>query len=364
MPVPLACLLIFLASNGIRNTVAIPLTEDVLAAQTFTANTIGSSFENISPGKDMVLIEPAIDPFGFLVTTATFSSSATSMASSSSNAIQSGSPAIWVEQPSAAITSRLSPTFVPATTSLTPSIISVMNLPQGVPQCYAGTVPFTQYWIPKENNWDENEEGEKIWLEKTGNEPLLDENNATIAFVSKSTKDKCNLEGTCLLDDGNLINVVGGRERFKIIGQRGRSKNIFGFGNRKRNLAPFVSVASNDLPHGQTIFLPQLNGTRLANGMIHNGCVRVDDDGTSFDGCQLDFFVVSYVNYLVMGLGTQVSMEFKQCTPLNYATEEMLRWMEADTTAVSHILDDQREDWNNLMAELNAKNKLPGPVVS
>lgn len=79
-------------------------------------------------------------------------------------------------------------------------------------------------------------------------------------------------------------------------------------------------------------------------------------------GCQLDFFVVSYLNYLVMGLETQVYMEFKQCTPLNYATEEMLRWMEADTKAVSHILEDQREDWSNQMAEMNAKIKLPGPL--
>ncbi|KAJ2964829.1 hypothetical protein NQZ79_g384 [Umbelopsis isabellina] len=329
MPVPLAYLLIFLASNGIGNAVAIPLTKEVIVAETSTPGTIGSSSLNLPPGNDMI-----------------------------------GSPALPLEQPSATTTTRVPSSLVSSTKDSTLSIISVMNLPQGVPPCYAGTVPFTQYWIPKENNWDENEEGERIWLEKGGKEPLLDENNATIAFVSKSMKDKCNLEGTCLLDDGNLINVVGGSERFKIIGKRGRSKNIFGFGNKKRNLAPFVSIASNDLPHGQTIFLPQLNGTRLANGMIHNGCVRVDDDGTSFDGCQLDFFVVSYLNYLVMGLGNQAYMEFKQCTPLNYATKEMLQWMEADTTTVSHILDDQREDWNNKIAELNAKIKLPGPVVA
>jgi hypothetical protein len=80
-------------------------------------------------------------------------------------------------------------------------------------------------------------------------------------------------------------------------------------------------------------------------------------------GCQLDFFVVSYLNYLVMELGNQAYMEFKQCTPLNYATEEMLRWLEADTTAVSHILTDERGDKDIKMVELNSKIELPKAVV-
>lgn len=196
MPKSLACLIIFLASNGIGNAIAIPLKEEVIVAEKFTSNTFGSSSKSISPVNDMALIKPAIDSFDFLVATATFSSTATSVVSSSSSAIAIESSAMIMEHPSATTTSSLTSTRVSATTSLTPSIIPVPNLPQGVPPCYASFVPFTQYWIPKENNWDENEEGEKIWLEKDGNEPLLDENNATIALVSKSTKNKCNLEGT------------------------------------------------------------------------------------------------------------------------------------------------------------------------
>lgn len=93
-----------------------------------------------------------------------------------------------------------------------------------------------------------------------------------------------NISQQCLLNDGRLINVDI-KDTFKVIGGRNRNKNLFGYGSRKQNLAPFVSIAANDLPYGQTIYLPQLDGVRLSNGLIHNGCVRVDDDSYSF-GCK------------------------------------------------------------------------------
>jgi hypothetical protein len=92
-----------------------------------------------------------------------------------------------------------------------------------------------------------------------------------------------------LLNDGRLVNVDRD-DTFKVIGTRNRANNLFGYGSRKQNLVPFVSVASNDLPYGQKLFLPQLNGTRLPNGKIHNGCVRIDDESSSF-GCKCIVFI-------------------------------------------------------------------------
>ncbi|KAH8555229.1 hypothetical protein BGW37DRAFT_553464 [Umbelopsis sp. PMI_123] len=221
-------------------------------------------------------------------------------------------------------------------------------LPKGIPNCYAAGVRFTQYWISKENSWDETNTGEKVWLGMQKEKELLSIKNETIAYVSSNTFEKCTMEGTCLLNDGRLINVDR-KESFKVIGEHNRAKNFFGYGSRKQNLVPFVSVASNDLPYGQTLYLPELNGKRLSNGFKHNGCVRVDDDSYSFGSCQLDFFVVSYIDYLQVDFESINSISFENCTVLNYATESMMKWVDADVKALPKVLNDSREDWEEWM---------------
>ncbi|KAI9285849.1 hypothetical protein BC943DRAFT_263135, partial [Umbelopsis sp. AD052] len=203
-----------------------------------------------------------------------------------------------------------------------------------IPKCYSGTVPFTEYWISKENSWDETNNGERVWLGMEQEERMATLQNETIAIVSSNTYEKCTMEGTCLLNDGRLINVDI-KDTFKVIGGRNRKKNLFGYGSRKQNLAPFVSIAVNDLPYGQTLYLSQLDGVRLSNGMIHNGCVRVDDDSYSFGSCQLDFFVVSYIDYLLVESGPISHISFENCTVKNYATEDMMKWVGADVSALS-----------------------------
>lgn len=139
----------------------------------------------------------------------------------------------------------------------------------------------------------------------------------------------------CLLANGDLINLAPGyTNRFILIGQKNRRQNIFGWGAGLQNLQPYVSVAANDLALNQTFFVRELNGLRLGNGQIHNGCVRVDDDGWSFGGCQMDLFVVSYVDYLWLYRELDVdriSVVPRNCTLLNYSTKEHLVYMDAES---------------------------------
>jgi hypothetical protein len=97
------------------------------------------------------------------------------------------------------------------------------------------------------------------------------------------------MEGTGLLKSGLLVNVGSSDSVFEILDQK---QHPFGLGSGDNNIYPFVSVASNDLPQGATLYLKMLDGITLPNGLKHNGCVRVDDVGDSFSGCQLDFFVL------------------------------------------------------------------------
>jgi hypothetical protein len=63
----------------------------------------------------------------------------------------------------------------------------------------------------------------------------------------------------------------------------------------------------------------------------------------------MDLFVVSYANYQDMDFGPIFSISFEDCKILNYATEGMLRWVEADTEALPKVLDDKRQDWEDWM---------------
>jgi hypothetical protein len=85
------------------------------------------------------------------------------------------------------------------------------------------------------------------------------------------------------LENGDLINLDNSTNSFIKVGKPGRVNNVFGLGSGSQNLVPFISVAANDLPLGQKLYIPELDGVNLGGGMTHNGCVRVDDDGWSFD---------------------------------------------------------------------------------
>ncbi|CEG70665.1 hypothetical protein RMATCC62417_06524 [Rhizopus microsporus] len=201
-----------------------------------------------------------------------------------------------------------------------------------VPSCYKnGKVTLSQYWIPKENEWDETPNGKRIFLGGNIKRPLLDKKNNTIALVPAAMYDKCNLEGFCLLENGDLVNLHNQTDRFVRVGGYGRTRNVFGLGSGEQNLVPYVSVAANDLPYGQTLYIPQLDGLKLGDGQRHNGCVRVDDDSWSFDSCQIDFFVPTYVDYLWLNIKSRASVKIVDCEVKNYITTAHLQSIMAST---------------------------------
>ncbi|KAI9279979.1 hypothetical protein BY458DRAFT_584424 [Sporodiniella umbellata] len=195
-----------------------------------------------------------------------------------------------------------------------------------IPSCYRNgkKVSLTQYWIPRENEWDETAKGNRIFLGGDIKRPLMDKNKNVLAQVPLILYDRCHMEGFCLLENGDLINLDNSTDAFIKVGSYGRASNVFGLGSGEQNLVPFVSVAANDLPYGHTIYIPQLDGVELGEKQKHNGCVRVDDESWSFDSCQIDLFVNTYVDYLWLDIKDRASIEIRDCQIKNYVTTSHL----------------------------------------
>ncbi|KAI8371300.1 hypothetical protein EDC96DRAFT_573373 [Choanephora cucurbitarum] len=203
-----------------------------------------------------------------------------------------------------------------------------------IPSCYADNrqVTLTQYWVPRENEWDETNSGDRVFLGgKDKNMSLFDEQRQLLGTVTPEMFSKCLMEGTCLLESGDMINIDDlDKPTFKLIGKRGRSENIFGLGSGPQTLVPFISVAVNDLPYGQKLYIPELDGLELGDGQQHNGCVRVDDTSWSFDDCQIDFFTPTYIDYLWLDLPKSATIRLEdRCVLKNYVNIGHLIQMKA-----------------------------------
>jgi hypothetical protein len=134
------------------------------------------------------------------------------------------------------------------------------------------------------------------------------------------------MEGTGLLKSGTMVNLDSGKDTFLKVD---RKESPYGLGSDDDNhLVPWVSVASNDLKQGTTLYIKQLDGVTLPDGKKHNGCVRVDDEGWSFGSCQLDFFVLQFSAYQKLEnlLPEKVTVTEKSCTIQNYVTSSVKKW--------------------------------------
>lgn len=133
------------------------------------------------------------------------------------------------------------------------------------------------------------------------------------------------MEGTGLLENGVMVNLDSGKDKFQKVN---RNKSPYGLGENDNSLVPWVSVASNDIKKGTKLYIKELDGVKLPDGETHNGCVRVDDEGWSFDGCQLDFFVLQYSAYRTLEnkLPDKVTVQQKSCKIKNYVTKSVQRW--------------------------------------
>lgn len=195
---------------------------------------------------------------------------------------------------------------------------------RGISSCYKNA-RLTQYWIPKEGEKDMTNNGKTITLSGSRSKSLKDRNGKTIAKVSKNTYEKFRMEGTGLLRSGVMVNLDGDNDEFMKLN---RKKTPYGLGSNSHSLTPWISVATNDIKRGTTLYIKQLDGLKLPNGKKHNGCVRVDDEGWSMGGCQIDFFVLQYTAYqtLTKKVPSNVNVVQKKCKIQNYVTSSVKKW--------------------------------------
>jgi hypothetical protein len=135
------------------------------------------------------------------------------------------------------------------------------------------------------------------------------------------------MEGTCLLSDGTMINLDEGQNTFLDVNTK---QHPYGLGSSDSiSLHPWTSIASNDIKRGTTLYIKEIDGIKLPNGMTHNGCVRVDDESWSFNGCQLDWFVLMYETYseIANKVGEHVKAVESSCKILDYVNQSTQKWL-------------------------------------
>ncbi|ORZ14050.1 hypothetical protein BCR42DRAFT_417943 [Absidia repens] len=195
---------------------------------------------------------------------------------------------------------------------------------RGLSSCYKHA-RLTFYWIPKEGDKDMTNDGSSVVLNGPKTETLEGDNGKSIAKVSETTYEKFQMEGTGLLKSGVMVNLGSSKDTFIKVN---RKTDPYGLGSDSNPLEPWVSVASNDLKRGTRLYVKQLDGVKLPDGKVHNGCVRVDDQGWSFGSCQLDFFTLQFSAYKILQkkIPSKVTVTQKNCKILNYVTSEVKAW--------------------------------------
>src|SRR3954471_21015804 len=128
---------------------------------------------------------------------------------------------------------------------------------------------------------------------------LEDVRGRVIARTSVRFRKDLVREGSGHLPDGRTVAFdqrPPGTNRFRIVASE------FGVGRRGCALVPYRTVAVD--PHfvklGTTISIPQLKGTRLPDGTIHDGLFVANDRG-HFRGAHVDLFI---------GIGTKGARPF------------------------------------------------------
>lgn len=144
-------------------------------------------------------------------------------------------------------------------------------------------VKFTYYWIAVESEFP-LKSGRPTTEIRTCN-------GTTIKKVSKAYQQQVKMEGSGYLSTGQFVNCADDKcNCFQLVdGPKGSDNN---------SLNPYISVAANDLAFGSSLFVKELNGTKLpSTNQIHNGCVRVEDRSWSFGGNHIDWFVFDHRYY-------------------------------------------------------------------
>jgi 3D (Asp-Asp-Asp) domain-containing protein len=143
-----------------------------------------------------------------------------------------------------------------------------------------GSVLVTFYWIIDESS---------SRYRGKANVALRDLHGHVVGYSSARFRRDLVMEGAGWLRDGRTVMYqakVHGENRFRI------TKSRYGLSVTGCALDPYRSVAVD--PHfvkiGSTIYIPQLKGSRLPDGTIHDGLFIANDRG-HFRGAHIDFFV-------------------------------------------------------------------------
>jgi 3D (Asp-Asp-Asp) domain-containing protein len=152
------------------------------------------------------------------------------------------------------------------------------------------------------------------------------------------------LEGSGILRDGRVLNYAGDCNYgigtcFKFLELE---QHPLGAGVQGRKLEPFRSVAVDPkmIPIGAPIYIPELAGTPMPDGSIHDGCVRADDQGGAIKNGKIDFFVESWANY--KWIGDAMWWQLKITPTVEEPRCEYLR------TGELRERDNERSDWASL----------------
>lgn len=121
------------------------------------------------------------------------------------------------------------------------------------------------------------------------NAVLYDERGHVLARTPARFLHDLLREGTGWLRDGRTVayqRTVRGQHQFRMTGSR------YGLARTGSALSPYRSVAVDPrvIKLGSRLYIPQLKGTRLPDGSIHDGIFVASDSG-GFRGRHVDVFV-------------------------------------------------------------------------
>lgn len=103
--------------------------------------------------------------------------------------------------PAASVTTVTATVTKSVTTTATVTLSYEDAAEKRMKSCYRKNrkVSFSQYWIPKENEWDESNDGKRVFLGGTEKVKLNDTHNKPLGEVTVDMYHKCKMEGTVSL---------------------------------------------------------------------------------------------------------------------------------------------------------------------
>ncbi|MEO0108056.1 MAG: 3D domain-containing protein [candidate division WOR-3 bacterium] len=139
---------------------------------------------------------------------------------------------------------------------------------------HVGKFKVTFYWMVEEHQYD----GPRTC-------PLYTEEGKLLGRYPKQFVDDFHTESCALLRDGRKISYLKLTNRCAVVDA---PLGINGF--RLQDLKS-VAVDPDIIPIGSNIYIPEAEGTVLADGRVHNGVFRAHDIGSAIKGNRIDVYV-------------------------------------------------------------------------